>query len=139
MPSNSFAVAGYVSRNPSAKSAYTRPSSSSSETASARISRSDKSLKFRTMRQVYCFWIGFQELGLIESQPSQYLRNIPHRPPNSLISHIPQKRRAMKRIAIFALLCASLAYAPHHPSPQSPPLPQITSTQPSTDHSTANS
>src|ERR1035438_3457235 len=49
MSSNNFAVAGYASRSPSAKSAYTRPSSSSNEIASARISRSDKSLKFRAM------------------------------------------------------------------------------------------
>src|SRR5580698_131364 len=49
MSSNSFAVAGYVSRKPSAKSANTRPSSSSSETASARISRSVKSLNFLAM------------------------------------------------------------------------------------------
>src|SRR5208282_5021468 len=86
MSSKSLAVAGYVSRRPSAKSAYTRPSSSSRETASARISRSVKSLKFRAMRPVYDFWIQFQDCGLDTArqllpptQPANFARGPPLR------------------------------------------------------------
>src|SRR5208282_1314104 len=67
MSSNSFAVAGYVSRSPSAKSAYTRPSSSSSEIASARISRSVKSLKFRAMPTSLLFLDSVSRIGFRET------------------------------------------------------------------------
>src|ERR1039458_9690369 len=67
MSSNSFAVAGYVSRRPSAKSAYTRPSSSSSEIASARISRSVKSLKFRAMPTSLLFLDSVSRIGFRET------------------------------------------------------------------------